>query len=190
MLPKIASGSPKRRRWITTSICAGLGIASFVHAQPASDKGDHVVTGADLAFLNDAGPGGEAEVQLGRLAAERSASSEVRQFALQMVEDHSEAGAKLKALASQKKVTLPAQIMPKAKQTKERLAKLQGVDFDREYVKTMVAMHEKDVAAFGAFAESATDADVKTFAAATLPTLKHHLEMIRALEKSMSAPAK
>ncbi|MBA3882520.1 MAG: DUF4142 domain-containing protein [Chthoniobacterales bacterium] len=190
MLPKIASGSPKRRRWITTSICAGLGIASFVHAQPASDKGDRVVTGADLAFLNDAGPGGEAEVEFGRLAAERAASSEVRQFALQMVEDHSKAGTKLKALASQKKVTLPPQIMPKAKQTKERLAKLQGADFDREYVKTMVAMHEKDVAAFSAFAESATDADVKTFAAATLPTLKHHLEMIRALAKTMSAAAK
>ncbi len=80
--------------------------------------------------------------------------------------------------------------MTKAKLAKERLVKLQGADFDREYVKTMVAMHEKDVAAFSAFAESATDADVKTFAAATLPTLKHHLEMIRALAKTMSAAAK
>ncbi len=107
-----------------------------------------------------------------------------------MINDHSKAGEKLKKLAQQKKVTLPPQIMPKAKQTKERLAKLNGADFDREYVKTMVAMHEKDVAAFEAFAKSATDADVKAFASATLPTLEHHLEMIRTLAKSMAAPAK
>ena len=30
-------------------------------AKPASDKGDAVVTGGDLAFMNDAAPGGMAE---------------------------------------------------------------------------------------------------------------------------------
>lgn len=184
---------PKRRQWVASAILACMGITcsgELIHAQPPSDKGDHIVTGADLAFINDAGPGGEAEVQLGRLAAERAASTKVRQFALQMVEDHSKAGAKLKALAKEKQVALPPEVMPKARQMKEKLSKLRGAEFDREYVKVMVEMHEKDVAAFEAFAKSATDADVKTFAAATLPTLKHHLEMIRTLEQSMSAPAK
>ncbi len=127
---------------------------------------------------------------MGRLAVQRAANADVKEFAQQMIVDHSKAGEKLKALAQQKRVTLPPKILPQAHQTKEKLSKLSGADFDREYVKTMVAMHEKDVAAFGAFAESATDADVKTFAAATLPTLKHHLEMIRTLAKSMAAPAK
>lgn len=173
-------------------ICLSLAISAgwAAAAQPPSDKGDHVVTGGDLAFMNDAGPGGAAEVELGRMAAARAASSEVKQFAQQMVEDHSRAGKKLKALAQQKKVTLPPEMLPKAKQTMEKLGKLQGADFDREYVKTMVEVHQKDVAAFEAFARNATDADVKAFASATLPTLKHHLQMISQLAKSMNVPVK
>ncbi|MDQ6622425.1 MAG: DUF4142 domain-containing protein [Verrucomicrobiota bacterium] len=140
--------------------------------------------------MNEAAPGGEAEVELGQLALKRAGSSEVKRFAQQMVEDHSKAGAKLKALAQQKKVTLPAGIMPKAKQTAEKLGKLEGAEFDRAYVKTMVEVHEKDVAAFSAFANNATDADVKTFAVTTVPTLQHHLQMIREIAKSMNMPVK
>lgn len=165
-------------------IICGIGLTGA--ANPPSDKGDRVVTGADLAFMNDAGPGGMAEVELGRLAVERAASPEVRQFAQQMIQDHSKAGEKLRTLAQQKKVQLPPEILPKAKQTKETLAKLRGSEFDRAYVKAMVEVHEKDVAAFDATARNATDADVKAFAVATVPTLKHHLQMIRAIANGMT----
>lgn len=177
-------------RSLLTAVGIGFGLGLAVAADPPSDKGDKVVTGGDLAFMNDAAPGGLAEVQLGRLAVEKAASAEVKQFAQQMIEDHTKAGEKLKKLAAQKKVTLPPEVMPKAKQTKEKLTKLQDPDFDREYVKAMVELHEKDVAAFTAFAKSATDADVREFAAETLPTLKHHLEMIRDIARSMNGGAK
>ena len=159
-------------------------------ADPPSDKGDKVVTGGDLAFMNDAGPGGVAEVELGRLAVEKAASAAVKQFAQQMIEDHTKAGEKLKKLALQKKVTLSPEILPQAKQTKEALAKLTGGEFDTAYVKAMVEMHEKDVTAFEAVAKTATDADVKAFAAETVPTLKHHLQMIREMAKRMDVPVK
>lgn len=179
--------------------CASIAIALIASlfplcashaASPPSDKGDRVVTGGDLAFMNDAAPGGLAEVELGRLAAERATSPQVKQFAQQMIEDHSKAGKKLEQLAQLKKVKLPPGVLPEAKQTKEKLAKLTGENFDREYVKAMVQMHEKDVAAFAAVSKNATDADVKAFAAATLPTLQHHLEMIRALAKNMNVQTK
>ncbi len=188
--PKAQRRSSRVASALSICIAATFSIALADAAQPPSDKGDHIVTGADLAFLNNAGPGGEAEVELGRLAAKRAESKEVRQFAQQMVEDHSKAGAKLKELAHQKNVTLPPGVMPKSKQTMEKLTKLQGAEFDRAYVQTMVQVHEKDVAAFSAFAKSATDADVKAFASATLPTLQHHLQMIRELAKNMNVPAK
>jgi len=164
-------------------ILSGMSVAGA--ADPPSDKGDQIVTGGDLAFMNDAAPGGMAEVQLGSLAVERAVSAQVKQFAQRMIEDHSKAGDKLKKLAQQKKVTLPPDILPQAKQTKENLAKLKGAEFDGAYVKAMVEVHEKDVAAFEAVAQNATDADVKAFAAETVPTLKHHLQMIRDLAKSM-----
>ena len=57
-------------------------------AKPASDKGDAVVTGGDLAFMNDAAPGGMAEVELGKMAAGKAQNAEVKAFGQKMVDDH------------------------------------------------------------------------------------------------------
>ncbi len=182
-----------KRVWIKPEIVLCLAIVCSIKlagaTQPPSDKGDDIVTGGDLAFMNDAAPGGLAEVELGKLALERAASPQVKKFAQQMIEDHSMAGKKLEQLAQLKKVELSPGILPEAKQTKEKLSKLNGENFDREYVKAMLQVHEKDVAAFEAVSKNATDADVKAFAAATTPTLEHHLEMIREIAKSMNVPA-
>ncbi|MDQ3173318.1 MAG: DUF4142 domain-containing protein [Acidobacteriota bacterium] len=158
-------------------------------AQAASDKGDQVVTGGDLAFMNDAAPGGVAEVEMGRMAAKQAQSSEVKQFGERMVVDHTKAGEELKQLASIKKVTLPAMVNPKHKEAMEKLSKLKGADFDHEYVTAMVADHEKDVAAFENAVKAGVDADVKAFAAKTLPTLKAHLQMIRDIASKMGHKA-
>lgn len=154
-------------------------------AKPASDKGDQVVTGGDLAFMNDAAPGGMAEVEIGKLAASKAQNAEVKAFAQKMITDHSKAGDELKLLAAQKKVTLPPDLLPAHKQLMEKLSKLGGADFDKEYVKAMVTDHEKDVAAFENAAKTAADADVKAFAVKTLPTLKMHLEMIKGMADKM-----
>ncbi len=156
-------------------------------AKPASDKGDSVVTGGDLAFMNDAAPGGMAEVELGKMAAGKSQNAEIKAFGQKMVEDHSKASEELKQLAAQKKVMLPTDVLPAHKQLMEKLSKLSGADFEKEYVKAMVAAHEKDVAAFENVSKTAADADVKAYAAKTLPTLKMHLEMIKAMADKMVA---
>ncbi|MDQ3199828.1 MAG: DUF4142 domain-containing protein [Verrucomicrobiota bacterium] len=153
--------------------------------QPPSDKGDHVATGGDLAFMNDAAPGGAAEVAFGQMAMTKGAKSEVREFGQKMVADHSKAGKELEALADAKGVSLSSQLMPAHRELKAKLAELSGADFDRAYVLAMVTAHKKDVAAFQAVAKNATDADVKTFAANTLPTLEMHLQMIQALAAKM-----
>ncbi len=159
-------------------------------AKPASDKGDSVVTGGDLAFMNSAAPGNMAEVELGKMASTKAASNDVKQFGQKMVEDHSKANDELKQLAAQKKVMLPPDVMPGHKQLMEKLSKLSGADFDKEYVAAMVEAHEKDVAAFENVSKTAADADVKAFATKTLPTLKMHLEMIKAMADKMGVKMK
>src|SRR5260370_11048885 len=47
---------------------------------------------ADQAFVRKALEGGAAEVQLGRLAQQKSQSDDVKQFGQKMVEDHTELG--------------------------------------------------------------------------------------------------
>ncbi|MCA1593397.1 MAG: DUF4142 domain-containing protein [Acidobacteria bacterium] len=159
-------------------------------AKPPSDKGDSVVTGGDLAFMNDAAPGGMAEVELGRLASKQAASRDVKAFAERMMADHSKAGEELKALAQRKKVVLPPDVLPKHKEAMAKLSKLSGAEFDKEYVKAMVEDHEKDVTAFEAEAKGAIDSDVKAFAEKTLPTLKMHLQIIHDIAAKMGVNAK
>ncbi len=159
-------------------------------AKPASDKGDAVVTGGDLAFMNDAAPGGMAEVELGKMAASKAQNAEVKAFGQKMVDDHSKANDELKQIAAQKKVMLPPDVLPAHKQLMEKLSKLSGADFDKEYVAAMVEAHEKDVAAFENVSKTAADADVKAFATKTLPTLKMHLEMIKAMADKMGVKMK
>ena len=62
---------------------------------------------ADHKFVMEAAMGGMAEVELGRLAAQKGATDEVRQFGQRMVDDHSKANEELMRVASSKGMTLP-----------------------------------------------------------------------------------
>lgn len=140
---------------------------------------------ADHKFALEAAMGGMMEVELGKLAAEKGASDEVRQFGQRMVDDHSKANSELMQLASGKGMTLPA--APDAKHQAEmgKLSALSGEKFDKEYVKMMLKDHKKDVAAFEKEANGGMDAELKSFAASTLPTLREHLQMIQRINDKM-----
>ena len=92
-------------------------------------------------FAKQAAVIGKAEIELGKLAMERTQDANVRQFAQQMVKDHTAAAAKLEKVASQDGLTLPQSLDPEHKAAKEKLSSLQGEAFDREYAKTMAMGH-------------------------------------------------
>src|SRR3954454_11483208 len=132
------------------------------------------LSAGDTKFVHEAAAGGMAEVSLGKLAADKATNPDVKQFAQRMVDDHSKANDELKTLASQKGVTLPADTDAAHKATEARLSKLSGAAFDKAYMADMVKDHDKDVAAFKHASTSASDADLKAWAAKPLPTLQEH----------------
>jgi putative membrane protein len=134
---------------------------------------------ADKAFVMKAAQGGMAEVELGRLAADKASSPDVKQFGQRMVDDHGKANDELKSLASGKNITLPTELDAKHKATEQRLSKLSGAAFDKAYMADMVADHNTDVAEFAREAKTAHDADLKSWAAKTLPTLQEHQRMAK-----------
>jgi putative membrane protein len=134
---------------------------------------------ADSKFAMMAAMGGMAEVEMGRLAAQKGASDEVRQFGQRMVDDHSKANEQLMQVASSKGMTLPTALDPKHQAEMQKMSALSGDAFDRAYVKMMVKDHKKDVAEFQKEASGGADPDIKSFAATTLPTLQEHLQMIQ-----------
>lgn len=138
-------------------------------------------------FLTEAAQGGMAEVQLGRLATEHASNSVVKQFGQHMVQDHTQANNELARLAAQKGVTLPQDVNSDQKSEGDKLSKLNGAEFDKEYINYMVKDHEEDVETFQTQANKGTDNDVKNFAAKTLPTLQRHLQMAKEAANQVGA---
>jgi len=135
------------------------------------------VSAADKTFMTKAAQGGMEEVELGKLAASNASNADVKTFGQRMVDDHSKANDQLKQVAQGKGVTLPTDVNKMQRKDIDKLSKLNGEAFDRAYMKMMVSDHKKDVAEFKKESKSGKDADVKSFASTTLPTLQDHLKM-------------
>jgi putative membrane protein len=140
-----------------------------------------MLSSGDRKFAMEAAMGGMAEVELGRMAAERGSSDAVKQFGQRMVDDHSRANSELMQWASSKGITLPTSLDAKHQALMTKMSALSGAAFDRAYAKEMVNDHNKDVALFQREAMRGADAGLKAFAQKTLPTLQEHLSMARAL---------
>jgi putative membrane protein len=139
----------------------------------------------DADFAVEAANGGMAEVALGKLAQQKATSPDVKDFGAKMVTDHTKANEKMMALAKQKNITLPAAIGPDQQKVMDDLSKRTGKDFDKAYVEAMVKDHDKDVTLFEKESKDGKDADVKAFASTTLPVLKMHQTMIKAIDQKM-----
>jgi len=100
-----------------------------------------LVSSSDKAFVSDLTIANMAEVELGRLALDHSKNAEVKKFAQMMVDDHTSAGEKLGAVASQYNIDKPAQLDDTHRALRNKLETLQGAEFDREYMGAMVDGH-------------------------------------------------
>jgi putative membrane protein len=83
-----------------------------------------------------------AEIQLGQMGSQKATSPEVKSFAQMMVTDHTQANQELMPLAQQLGVQQPTSLDAKHKAVADRLSKLQGAEFDRQYMKAMVDAHK------------------------------------------------
>ena len=80
-----------------------------------------------------------------------------------------------------------AQMNSDQKSMMDKLSKLSGAEFDKEYMSDMVKDHEADAKEFENQANKGTDADIKAFAAKTLPMVQRHLQMARDALNQVSA---
>jgi putative membrane protein len=181
----------KRAAIWTLALAVALGLAPYANAQApktetpkaGADKAEKI-SSADRNFIMKAASGGKAEVELGRLAGEKGSSEAVKKFGQRMVTDHGKAGEELAQLAQQKGIALPADMDAKHKKLVEKMSKLSGAEFDRTYIQEMKKDHDEDVKDFERQARNAKDADVKAWAAKTLPTLQEHQREINQMAAS------
>jgi putative membrane protein len=96
----------------------------------------------DRTFAHDVTGMNMAEIDLARLAVEHSPSADVKKLAQTLIDDHTAAGEKLSAIASQNSIDVPAQIDDKDRDRHETLAKKQGLDFDKDWADAMIDGHK------------------------------------------------
>jgi putative membrane protein len=157
-------------------------VSTFMVAAFGSALGaDTGLSPTDRAFVTKAAQGGLMEVAAGKLAAQRGLAPAVKEFGQRMVTDHTAANEKLKSLADSKQILLPGSLSPEQDAALGKLESLSGTDFDKTYSQMMVKDHVEDISEFEKEVQKGQDADIKSFAANTLPTLRHHLMLAKKL---------
>lgn len=124
-------------------------------------------------FVARASEAGMAEVEKGKLAAQKASAPEVRAYGQRMVTDHTRSGGELDQIASRKGLAPTRTLGPKHSKALEELRGKSGAQFDAAFGQQMVADHEEAVALFTS-AEKLGDEELAGFASRTLPTLRDH----------------
>jgi putative membrane protein len=140
---------------------------------------DPALKRADRTFIEKAAKSGLEEVEISRIAADRTSNPDVKRFAQMIIADHESAHEELGALASMKGVNLPA------KENAERWAKRDAKNFDREYIDKMVADHDDAVKLFEKHAKDGNDVETVAFARKHLPKLQSHLQQASDLKRML-----
>ena len=180
LMPKMMTGNMSMNSGTGQNMNSQAGMGSDMN------RGMMKMSSADQKFMMTAAMGGMAEIEMARLALQKSSSDSVRQYAQKMIDDHTMAGDELRRLASMKGVTLPAQPDAKHMSMMAKMQRLSGTEFDMMYVKEAgVKAHEKMEKLYMKESMSGTDMDAKAFAAKTLPAVRMHLQMARDMMTSM-----
>jgi len=182
--PQSNPGSPSSQSPSTSPSSPGMGTS----ATPGmtTDPGNGMM---DKAFVKKAMQGGMAEVDLGKLAAEKGSSEDVKQFGQQMVDDHSKLNEQMKPVAAQLGVSAPKEPSKKDQELKTKLQALSGQQFDEAYIKAMLKDHKKDHDEFSNEAQNAQDPNVKQVAQQGDQLIQQHLQHIEQIAQAHNIPA-
>lgn len=162
----------------TLGVAAAL-CAPWQQSSAADDTNTNTKpTAMEKAFVKKAAQGGMTEVALGKIAAEKGGSEDVKDFGNLMVKDHTNINDNLKEVAGKMDVKIPADLNAKHQAMVDKFSKLSGAEFDNKYVPAMVKDHKNDINEFEEADKTVKNPELKKFIEDSLPTLKSHLEKI------------
>jgi len=142
-------------------------------------------------FVTKATEANLAEIKTSQIALSKSEDTQVRNFAQEMIDDHTKANERLAALAGRKNLKVPDDTDMMHKTSLKLLETKSGSSFDKSYISQMEKDHQKALQLFRDAAKSTNvDVDLKAFATSTLPTLQQHEQSVAKLAASGSGASK
>ena len=139
----------------------------------------------DSEFLVDQAEINLAEIELGKLAQQKSTNPEVKKFGKMLVDEHTKAASEVSALAKDKNFTLPTSLTEDGQEEYKKLNEKTGLDFDKKFVDMMIDGHEKAIDKLQKASKDATDSDVKLWASNNIAGLTAHLEHAKLLKQNL-----
>jgi putative membrane protein len=156
-------------------------LAAFLAvAAPAYAHEDRMtLTGPE--FAQQAAIANNYEIWTSKVALQRSHDPAVRSLAKEMIADHTAAGKKLAAiLASDGTHDVRLNVLDDTHEKAFNDLKATNANsFNYQYVADQAAAHEEAIHLFQTYATNGDDAGLRNFAEKTLPTLRHHQEMVQ-----------
>lgn len=138
-------------------------------------------------FTTAAALGELTQFKLGQAAWQNASNPQVKSFAKQMVDAHSEAVDRLMGVASMENLAVPADLDKEHQAEVDQLSKLSGAAFDKAYIAAVIKDHRQDLALYQQEIASGDESGVKKWAAAEISTIQEHLQSAQTLAASPGA---
>lgn len=142
-------------------------------------------TAAERDFMQQAAKGNESEVEMAKLAQDKSPNTDVRALADQLEDDHSDVLEELRRIAGRADVTLDTTPPAEQASIRDHLNTMTGKAFDRAWVDHMIEKHRASIASLEGMQNTATG-ELKAFIDKTLPVVREHLQKLEELSKKVA----
>ncbi len=135
----------------------------------------------------------QLEIDLGKKAQKQGSTQAIKSYGEMLVKDHQQNDRDLTALAKKHGQAIPMEKatneadkkdMQDQKDAVNKLAKMKGADFDREFLRMAIDGHDKELAKIDSEVGEASNSDLQILLKDLKPVLQRHADQARELEKT------
>ena len=165
---------------IIAAVCALCAVPAF-----AQNKAP--LSAADAKYLSENAQGSIYDYSTAEAAANHAKSDEVRDYAVQLLDDHNRLNKDMLMLARERGLSLPLILQKSDEKKLKSLLKKQGAEFDKAYLMEAIKINADDVEKSQKELSLTSDEDVKKVVTNFLQTEQKHLQEARDLMAKMQA---
>ncbi|MBO4209278.1 DUF4142 domain-containing protein [Micromonospora echinofusca] len=160
-----------------------LGLAPAAAAQAAVQPSTQ-----DTQFVQAIHQVNLAEIEAGNLAQQKGQNQQVKDLGQRIATDHTQVDQSVQSTAQQLGITLPDKPTADQQAVLDQLNKVNGAEFDREWVTAELAGHVQAIQAVQTEISQGSDQSVIQLAQDALPVLQAHYDALVALAQSLGIP--
>lgn len=173
-------------------LLGGAAVLAHVHQRPPerfslvtpgsttmADRNNHLLTSADLVFVDKAAKAGIYGLLLGALGIEKAQDCHVREFAEKMVQENQRINIELTSIIQDKSIRMEKALDLDHRNILQQLAQESGSDFERNFLRAACARYDQVLQIFDWEMQAGNDKDLMKLASDSMPILRNQIKTIR-----------